>query len=149
MITAFRWAAIWAILMFLVNCAGRSHETVTVNKPQYLKRKVSRGGEWNPESFRLPAECLTTRPSRPTGSVSGSDDIRRKTLSMSEQHHRKGKTLVVYVRTPSLSADDIRRKSLAMSEQHPNNQHMTSEDKCNVNNIAWHQKRNTMSTTSQ
>ena len=43
MIPALRWAAMRAILMFH-DCDGQSHKTVSVHKPQLLKRKESQSG---------------------------------------------------------------------------------------------------------
>ena len=57
----------WEPLKCFIHREGQSHETVSINHTDCLKGKVSRSGGSNlRQSFRLPADTLTTRPSRLT-----------------------------------------------------------------------------------
>ena len=64
MISALRWAAMWAVLMFHSLCWAKSRDSV--HKSQFLKEKGEPKRGVEPASFRLPAERFTTRPSRLT-----------------------------------------------------------------------------------
>ena len=77
MISASRWATLWAIFYCFINCAGKSHETLSTNH-HTMKRKVSGSGESNRGPSAYQPSALTTRPSRLTPFCQNGSHISRE-----------------------------------------------------------------------